>query len=200
MLSPVEEAAKLNLERASILLLERGQHNLDILSQILKGFGAANLQRCLSIQEAKDVLVRKPVDLVIAEPALDGEDGTDLVRWLRASPLEPNRFTSVALIMGHTSVARIGQARDCGANIVIAKPLKPAILLSRILWLGRDHRPFVEDDAYAGPDRRFKNTGVPTGTDGRRDTDLDTSIGDAHEPNLGQVEIDVFMRPQRISL
>lgn len=200
MLTPAEEALKLNLERACILLLERGQHNLDILGQIAKGFGAGNLQRCLSIQEAKDVLVRKPVDLVIAEPELDGEDGLDLVRWLRKSPLEPNRFTSIALIMGHTSVARIGQARDCGANTVVAKPLKPAVLLSRILWLGRDHRPFVEGDAYAGPDRRFKNTGVPIGTDGRRSTDRDTPIGDASEPNLGQDEIDSFMKPQRIAL
>jgi DNA-binding response OmpR family regulator len=200
MLTPAEEAAKVNLERACILLLERGQHNLDILGQIVKGFGAGNLQRCLSIQEAKDLLVRKPVDLVIAEPELGGEDGLELVRWLRSSPLEPNRFTSVALIMGHTSVGRVAQARDCGANIVIAKPLKPAVLLSRILWLGRDHRPFVECSAYVGPDRRFKHAGVPAGTDGRRSTDLDTPIGDANEPNLGQDEIDAFMKPQRVLL
>ncbi|GAM96588.1 chemotaxis protein CheYIII [alpha proteobacterium U9-1i] len=200
MLAPAELNSKVNLEKACILLIERGQHNLDILSQIVKGFGAGNLVRCLSAQEAKDTLVRKPVDLVIAEPNLEGEDGLELVRWLRASPLEPNRFTSVALIMGHTSVGRIEAARDCGANVVIAKPLKPAVLLSRILRIARDERAFVETANYIGPDRRFKFEGPPMGVAGRRSTDLNSPIGDASEPNLSQDDIDAFMRPQRIQL
>ncbi len=48
-------------------------------------------------------------------------------------------------------------ARDAGANVVVAKPLSPEILLQRIHWVARESRSFIVAPNYAGPDRRFKN-------------------------------------------
>ena len=91
-------------------------------------------------------------------------------------------------------------ARDVGANFVVAKPLSAAVLLQRVLWVGRDRRPFVNAENYVGPDRRFKFEGPPPGTEGRRESDLRQPIGAATEPNLSQEEVDVLVRPQRVSL
>jgi|CXWL01.1.fsa_nt_gi DNA-binding response OmpR family regulator len=200
MISSAEMSARLNLDRAAIMLIERNQHSLDILSQIIKGFGAGNLMRCMSVNDAKDLAQRKPIDLIVADPDLADEDGLEFVRWLRRSNLEPNRFTPIVLVMGHTSLGRIGAARDSGANFIVAKPIKPDALVARLLWISREKRAFMETPNYAGPDRRFKFEGPPPGVVGRRSSDMHSPISDACEPNLSQDEIDSFMRPQKVQL
>jgi hypothetical protein len=55
----------------------------------------------------------------------------------------------------------VTNARDCGAHIVMAKPLTPKAVLDRIVWVARTGRRFVESDKFVGPDRRFKEGGVP---------------------------------------
>jgi DNA-binding response OmpR family regulator len=61
-----------------------------------------------------------------------------------------------------------GRARDAGANFVLTKPIAPNLLLQRIMWIGRDARPFVELESYVGPDRRFSLDGPPDGAPDRR--------------------------------
>jgi hypothetical protein len=67
-----------------------------------------------------------------------------------------------------------------------------------MIFVSRDPRPFVECDNYIGPDRRFKNTGPPAGTMGRRKTDVHDEIGEATEPNMSQDEIDAFLKPTKV--
>ncbi len=97
------------------------------------------------------------------------------------------------LLIGHTQKAHVLHARDCGANAVVAKPLKPDVLYRRIAWLARDIRKFVISDGYTGPDRRFKAIGPPAGTEGRRDTDLSLKVGESSAPNMSQDEIDAML-------
>jgi hypothetical protein len=54
----------------------------------------------------------------------------------------------------------------------MAKPLTPKAVLDRIIWVARAGRRFVESDKFVGPDRRFKDAGVPEGVGaGRRRED-----------------------------
>jgi hypothetical protein len=59
---------------------------------------------------------------------------------------------------------------------------------------------FVESETYVGPDRRFKNTGVPVGTKGRRKGDLSADVGEAVDPNMSQDDIDNLLKPNRVAL
>ncbi|MEO8114090.1 MAG: response regulator [Phenylobacterium sp.] len=196
----ISAKARLNLERARILLLDNPL-GIDILVRILSGAGAKTFYRCNSSDEAKAVTAENPVDLIVADVQAGGEgqDGCDFVHWLRRSGLTPNAFAPVTLASAHTSMANVGRARDCGANFVVLKPLSPGILLERIVWVGRDSRPFVDAGTYVGPDRRFKNGGLSPDMDGRRAGDLKGNIGVATDPNLSQSEIDDFMKPMRVA-
>jgi DNA-binding response OmpR family regulator len=122
------------------------------------------------------------------------------VRWLRRSNLPQNRFTPVLIVTGHTLESKVTEARDCGANFTVVKPVTPQVLLERIMWAARDKRQFVDVPSYAGPDRRFKFTGPPPGIQGRRADDLNTKVGAPVEPNMSQAQIDTIMQPQKISL
>jgi hypothetical protein len=48
--------SRVNLERASILLLDDSALGMSILAQIFSGFGARSLYKCWTVPEAKKLL------------------------------------------------------------------------------------------------------------------------------------------------
>ena len=197
MSSPASAATRVNLEKASVLLLESTLQGSDIAAQILAGFGVRSPVRAATAEDAMRVCEGPPLDLIVCEPALPGVDGYDFVRQLRRSRLEPNAFAPVLLVSAHTPKSQVVKARDCGANFMVVKPLSPRVVLDRILWIARENRAFIECDTYVGPDRRFQSLGPPSGTQGRRKDDLPPEVGAAVDPNMSQSEIDDLMKPRR---
>ena len=59
--------ARFNLERASVLLMDASPLGLEILVQVLTGFGAKTLHRALNVDEARDVMQRYAVDLAVVD-------------------------------------------------------------------------------------------------------------------------------------
>ncbi|MBQ1541106.1 two-component system response regulator [Caulobacter sp. CCUG 60055] len=199
-MSAQSPGGRINLRLTSVLMLDANSQALEILVQVLTGFGVKAFHRCTTVVEAREVVERAPVDLIIADGRLPGIDGYDFVRWLRRLEQAPNRHTPVIMVSGHTSAADVAKARDCGANFFVAKPITPGVLLERILWVAREKRAFIDAGAYVGPDRRFKNEGPPAGVEGRRRTDLHGDLGAAVTPNMSQNDIDALMSPRKASL
>jgi CheY-like chemotaxis protein len=189
---------RINLEKASVLLVDENASGLDLLSTIVSGFGFGERLRASSAQEAIDIVKARPVDLILIEAQLSHMDGYDFTHWLRRSGLKPNAFAPTILVAGHTPRDKVEKARDCGANYIVAKPLTPLVLLERIVFVSRDPRPFVECASYVGPDRRFKDMGPPPGAVGRRRTDLEDEFGHGATRNLSQSEIDALLKPTRV--
>jgi DNA-binding response OmpR family regulator len=200
MLSHAEANAKLNLGKSSALLLEGSAHGLDILAQILLGFGIRTFHRCLTVEEARTAFESRPLDLIIADPNLATGDGYDFLKWARRNTASPNCYTPIILTTGHVQLSEVRRARDVGANFIVAKPLQPGILWQRILWIARESRAFVESPSYVGPDRRFRNLGPPPGMSGRRDGDLGLDVGAAVAPNLSDDEVSAMFKPMKVSL
>lgn len=182
----LNESARFNLEKASVLLLESPSHALDITAQILGALGVRKPHRCKTPDSAMKFAQTLPLDLIVCDAGLPFGGAYDFVANLRRSNMEPNRYCPVVLVAGHTPMAMIGQARDCGANFVIAKPISPRVLLERIMWMGQESRPFVELDSYVGPDRRFRKADKAVEKAGRRRDDQESpdpaAADDAPEP------------------
>ena len=157
-----------NLSRAVVMVVDDNSFSLRLTTQTLLGFGIKTRFLCTEAQVAVDILKTHSVDLMIVDCDMPAPDGYDLVSWLRRSNLEPNAFTPALMISGHTRASQVAKARDCGANFIITRPITPAILLERILWMARDPRPFVQAGDYVGPDRRFKEPTTPPGQVERR--------------------------------
>jgi len=199
-MNELDKKTRLNLDQARVLLLEEPQSGADILSQVFFGYGVRNPVRCASPDEAMTRLEEETYELIVCDADLPEGRAYDFVMRLRRSALEPNRYCPVILLSGHTPSAYVAKARDCGANFVVAKPIRPMVLLERIVWVCGDNRIFVELDTYVGPDRRFQFLGPPPGVEGRRKGDRET-LGEASTPNLSQDEIDgVFVKPQKVEI
>jgi CheY-like chemotaxis protein len=167
----LQASTRINLEKIEVLLVDDSIPSLNLLSQVLLGFGVGHVTRADGAKAAQNLLRESTFDLVISATNMTGVDGYELVKWLRRGALEANRYLAVILVSGHTPPSQVFKARDAGANFTVAKPISPKILLERILWSAKEERQFIECDSYAGPDRRFKNDGPPAGAKGRRRDD-----------------------------
>lgn len=199
-MATLDTSEKFNFEGVCVLLLEQSEHSLEILLQMFYGFGARNCHKCTTIGDAKYAAERQTLDLVVVDPNLKEGDGLGFVRWLRGSEALANRSTPVLVASANGTVSSVRTARDAGASFFIVKPMKPAVLMDRIMRVTRDRRSFVVSDAYQGPDRRFKMEGPPPGSAPRRSTDITTRLGDASEPNLSQDDINSLFKPQKVVL
>lgn len=162
---------RINLEDAHVLLVESSPQGMDILLQTFTGFGVGGMTRAGGIEEAWKLLRIADFDLIVCGASLTDGSGFDFIAELRRSSIEPNRFSSIIVLSGHTPMSYVQRARDCGASFVIAKPISPRVLLERIQWIARVPRVFIEAENFAGPDRRFQNRGPPAGVPGRRGED-----------------------------
>lgn len=191
---------RINLEQSTVLLVDDNPQALDMLSSVFLGFGVKEQIKCASAVEAVKVIQKRQVDLVVIDCGDPEMDSYAFTRWLRRETPAPLRYIPVILLTGHASQAKVQEGRDCGVSFVVTKPLTPAVLLKRILWLAGDEREFVESANYVGPDRRVRNFGPPIGVPGRRKGDLSTHVGAAVEANMDQADIDMLLKPMRVSL
>ena len=187
---------RLYFGRLSVLLIEGNALEAEIVTQVLTGFKVRSVIRFDTAAKARDHLAHDCADLIMVgtvQPVAGDMDEYDFIRWLRRSKVQMIQTASIVLLAGHTSEANILRARDCGASFVIAKPITPRVVYDRVLWLARDGRSFINEETYAGPDRRFQKLGPPPNTDGRRKDDLSLKVGDAKQPNMSQNEIDALL-------
>ena len=192
--------SKINLENATVMLVDDNVHSLDILASILLGFGGSRQVRCTSADEAIELTLQQPIDLFIVDCEMPGTNGFEFVSWLRRIQFSGNEAAPVIMVTGHASEARVQAARDHGADFLIAKPVLPLTLLKRLYWIAHEPRDFITCDAYVGPDRRRRNLGPPIGMKGRRQGDLSADVGLAKEPNMSQDQIDLLVKPMRAKL
>lgn len=185
--------ALLNLQKTTVLVADADIMGQNIIVQILIGFGARNIVRCEDAEEVKRHLSVTTFELVIIDPSSFGPAGYEMVGWTRRSLPPPNRHAPVLVVTGHTAQSRVGQLRDSGANFIVSKPLSPAILLDRILWMSREKRPYIETDNYVGPDRRWHDKPLADGVQGRRQKDREVAARIAAGGAMSQADIDLVM-------
>ena len=188
----------INLEKARALIVDDNAQSLDILVGVLTSFGLRNVVRKADGKEAQEELKYHAFDLILTNSALPGLNGYDLTRWLRRESDDANRQTPVIIVTSHTRRSQVETARDCGANFIVTKPISPAVMLERILWVAKGDRLFIECDAYIGPDRRGRNQGPPVEhPDGRRRDDKSIELGESGGHNMSQDELDALIKPMR---
>ena len=181
----------------TVLVVEGDAQEHAILDQMLRGFKVKTVTRRTSVVAAKAYVEQDAFDLLIVGATLPDAGGHELIRWLRCNRGSTSQTAPVLLLAGHTRASDVEKARDCGASLIVLKPVTSKALFLRIAWLAKDERPFVETSTYSGPDRRFQMRGPPKGLRGRRKDDLSLGVGDATSNNMSQDDIDAMLNPKQ---
>ncbi|MBX7249622.1 MAG: response regulator [Caulobacteraceae bacterium] len=137
-----------------ILVVDDNHHMRTILTEVLRAIGVRDVYEATNGAEALQKMRTQPIDIVIADLAMEPVDGIELVRLLRNAPDSPNQMVPVIMVTGHSTERRVKEARDVGANEFLGKPVTARGVLERIQEVIDHARPYVRCESYFGPDRR----------------------------------------------
>src|SRR5258708_22352890 len=125
-----------------------------LLAEILKAVGVRHLFEASDGAQGLHLLRGQRVDIIITDLSMQPLDGIDFVRLLRNSPDSPSPMLPVIMITGHSTMRRVGEARDVGVNEFLAKPVTARGVIHRITLIVENPRAFIRTADYFGPDRR----------------------------------------------
>lgn len=137
-----------------VLVVEDNLHFRNLVRSILGAIGVPTIEEARDGAEAIEVLNSFAADLAIVDWKMDGVDGIECVRRIRAGDAESNRDLPMIMVTGYTEPGLLREARDAGVDDVLAKPISAKSLMSRIMSVMEKRRKFIDSDDYAGPDRR----------------------------------------------
>jgi two-component system, chemotaxis family, chemotaxis protein CheY len=179
----------MNLRDLVILVADASSYMTMLVHSMLRGFGANKVIEVRSSIQALQVMSVQRTDILICDSRIPSIGGLKLTRAIRSKVDNEHRTMPIILMSGDSSETMVKQARDAGANMVIAKPISPASLYDRLTWVAFNPRKFVDTETYFGPDRRFKIEGYPRGV-GRRKGDKVVEVAEESGPSLAQGDID----------
>jgi CheY-like chemotaxis protein len=140
-----------------ILLVDDNHYMRVLLAEILRAIGVTRIYEANDGAEGLQMMRDNPVDIVMTDLSMQPLDGIDFVRLLRNSPDSPTPTVPVIMITGHSTFARVNEARDAGVTEFLAKPLTARGVIERLHEVIEHPRPFVRSGDYFGPERRRRH-------------------------------------------
>lgn len=144
----------MHYDRLKILLVDDNQHMRMLLSEILRAVGVRAISEASDGAQGLQMMRNHSVDIVMTDLSMQPLDGIDFVRLLRKSPDAATQMIPVIMITGHSTRARVNEARDAGVNEFLTKPITGRGVIERISLVVDHPRPFVRTANYFGPERR----------------------------------------------
>jgi two-component system, chemotaxis family, chemotaxis protein CheY len=185
-----------NLRDLVFLIADPSSYMSMLVHSMLRGFGGTKVLEVRNSSGVFHTLTNQKIDILICDSHLPPHGGLLLTRAIRRKQDNENRTVPILIMARDGGEKTVKLARDAGANMVIAKPMSPASLYDRLVWVAFNPRQFVDTENYFGPDRRFKIEGYPGGI-GRRRGDKEVEIAEESGPALGQDDIDNLFNATR---
>ena len=182
------------LKSVRVLIVDDQDFIRSLLRHILGVLGCKHITDAISGEDAWDIILTNPPDLLIVDWEMRPMDGIELVNKVRNDPSSPDFFMPIIMITAHSERPRIIAARDAGINEFVMKPVSAKTLFSRLNAVIEHPRRFVRTEEYFGPDRRRKRVFVDFE---RRDTKKKEKVTDAPEPDqqMTQDQINTLLNP-----
>jgi CheY-like chemotaxis protein len=117
----------------TVLVVDDDLESLELLRAILSTAGA-RVEHAGSAERALEILMRTPIDVVVADIEMPGEDGYSLIRKIRAT--RGSALPAIAL----TAYGRLedrGRALTAGFTLHMTKPADPTELIAAVGRLAR---------------------------------------------------------------
>lgn len=163
---------EVNLNNLTVLVADENDGSRRILSELLHAMGARDIHAVGTFALAQQFVTSEPIDVFVCDMHLGDDRGAELVASLRAMEGHVNKKIPVLLTCSHIRHQELKSSRDCGANMLLAKPFSVSALYDRLAWIAHRPRPFLISERYKGPDRRFKDQQIEQ--EDRRKSDNET--------------------------
>ena len=190
---PGTKKPTVNLRNLVIVIADPSSYWRRAIYGILRSFGANKVLEAEHSMDLIRILASQKIDILLCDTKIHPHNWLKLTHMIRRNAINENRTVPILLMSGDTSERIVKNARDAGANMVVAKLMSPNILYDRLCWIAFNPRPFIDTATYFGPDRRFKIEGYPGGV-GRRKGDKPIVVAEEVGPALAQNDIDSLFK------
>ena len=153
------------IERVLIIDPVAGSHRL--LGELMKEMGARHTMVAATSERAKHICADFNPQIILTEFAASELDGLEFTQWLRRSN-QVCRQAPVIMVTAEATAASIIGARNSGVHEFLRKPFTAGDLYRRVENVMLKPRPWIQAQAYVGPDRRRFNSGEFDGAKKRR--------------------------------
>jgi two-component system chemotaxis response regulator CheY len=186
----------INLGGLAFLIADSNAYSLTMIHGILRGFGVTKVTEVRDANSALQVFSEHCPDIFLCDIALPPVGGIEFIKFIRNQADLPFRTLPILAMTGDTRATEIKRARDCGANMILARPTSPAALYERLVWVAFNARKYVEAPNYSGPDRRSRHELSPGDVSRRKDDNFAADRDDSG-PAMSQSEIDALLNAAR---
>jgi len=142
-------------EQLDVVVIDDSKTMQGIIRSMLNAMKVRRIRLFDSTETALHAMLNEPPSLIICEWKAGLVSGHQLLRMVRARFMEPLCYVPVIILTATPTRAIIDKAMAAGANLIVVKPISPAVLQERIGWLQRDQRELV-----LGPRGAFEIEGV----------------------------------------
>lgn len=151
----VREVPAFDLSGISLYVINDNEFLRAYMERLFGIMRVGHVATCGDPITARDKIAAANPDIVMLDLDLAGGDGLDLVRHIRRG--EAGIRKDVAILVASAFVDRdyVLKARNAGINWTLVKPLTFKRLYEGLVRVIMDERPFVDCEAYTGPDRRL---------------------------------------------
>jgi response regulator RpfG family c-di-GMP phosphodiesterase len=94
-------------------------------------------------------------DIVICDVTENTEEACVVFNAIRHNELGTNPFICIIAVAWSPKQSLVAKVVNSGADVLVAAPISPSLILDRIASLVHSRKPFVVTSDYVGPDRRF---------------------------------------------
>lgn len=184
--NPVEKLNKIN-----VLVLDGGAKAAALIKSIFGALGLNNIFIATDGIEGVQIMKEVRIHLIFtdwelkvyqaaANAASSPQDnqkapaefapvsGVKFVERIRLSSMSPNPFIPIIMMMDHASGSEVLQARDCGVNEILLRPIDAEEFCARLVSIIEKPRPFITAKTYKGPCRRRRKVPIPPSFRDRR--------------------------------
>ena len=161
----------------NIMIVDVNRTMQSLQRSVLRAFGIERVACFTDGEEACVSLEKEPQDIAVITWLMPPINGVEFTRRIRASTDRSVRFLPIIMLTAHADKRRVLLARDAGVTEFLAKPFTPHALYTHIASIVEHPRPFIECDAFFGPDRRRKLQDFPR--EDRRVSNPESSNGAA---------------------
>jgi signal transduction histidine kinase/ActR/RegA family two-component response regulator len=133
---PERESEPHSLLGLSVLVVDDDMDSRDVVSAYLEAHHAT-VQTAASAADAFALLQREPVDVLLADVAMPGEDGYSLIRRVRALSRGRAALVPAAALTAFAREEDRVAALKAGFQMHLTKPIDPDSLVAAVATLGR---------------------------------------------------------------
>ena len=145
----------LDLGGISLLVVNDNEFVRTYMERLFSIMRVGSVVTCANPRSARAEIATVQPDIVVIDLDLTGMDGLELLREIREGGAGIPSDIAILVASAHVDREYVAQAREGGANWILVKPLTFRRLYEGLVRVIMDERPFVQSEAYAGPDRRL---------------------------------------------